>query len=294
MNTIRIHPVSAGLALVGVALLSVARAQQPQQFLRITPEQSEILSHMSIVYLDDGQGGQAKTIRFTGVNVQVVNGLGSTSGTGLPFDFVGATNGVGNLIVGYNEDKAFPSAPPKDRTGSHNLVVGYGHDFTKFGGVLFGRENALHGAYSAVLGGTRNACEAVSCSIVSGYENTMEYGPGATFDSAILGGDRNSILGSQNVIVGGAFNEIVGGNSGASTSVVVGGFDNLVQGAGAGAIGWAVAVGGRSNVVDHNWAAVTGGRGNHAAGDHGVVSGGLGRTVSGSYDWAAGLLFQDE
>ena len=65
MNSIRIHPGAAGLVLVGVAILSVARGQQPQQALRITPEQSEILSHMSIVYLDDGQGGQAKTIRIT-------------------------------------------------------------------------------------------------------------------------------------------------------------------------------------------------------------------------------------
>src|SRR5258705_97292 len=93
MNSIRIHPVTAGLALVGAALLTVARGQQAQRFMTLTPEQSEILNHMSIVYLDDGQGGQAKTIRFSGVNVQIVNGLGATE----------TVNGVGNLIVGYNE-----------------------------------------------------------------------------------------------------------------------------------------------------------------------------------------------
>ncbi len=49
----------------------------------LTEEQREILSHMSIVELPmggDEQGndlGTAKTIRFTGVNVQVVNGLGA-------------------------------------------------------------------------------------------------------------------------------------------------------------------------------------------------------------------------
>jgi len=51
----------------------------------LTPEQAEILSHMSIEYLDDGQGGMVKTIRLTGANFQVVNGLGATAtvnGTG--------------------------------------------------------------------------------------------------------------------------------------------------------------------------------------------------------------------
>ena len=31
----------------------------------LTPEQEEILSHMSIEFLDDGQGGTVKTIRFS-------------------------------------------------------------------------------------------------------------------------------------------------------------------------------------------------------------------------------------
>ena len=66
----------------------------PALLPRLTPEQAEILGHISIVYLDDGQGGQAKTIRLTGVNVQVVNGLDDTT----------ATNGLGNLIVGYHEE----------------------------------------------------------------------------------------------------------------------------------------------------------------------------------------------
>ncbi len=68
----------------------------------LTPEQEEILSHMSIEFLDDGQGGMAKTIRFTRVNVQIVNGLGTTNG--LPGDDanpIGITNGVGNLVIGY-------------------------------------------------------------------------------------------------------------------------------------------------------------------------------------------------
>ena len=51
------------------------------------------------------------TIRFSGVNVQIVDGSGNTSG---------AVNGRGNLIVGYNELRGSGDV----RTGSHNIVVG--------------------------------------------------------------------------------------------------------------------------------------------------------------------------
>ena len=74
----------------------------------LTPEQEEILSHMSIVYLDDGFGNPVnKTIRITGVNVQIVNGLDATNGYPPDPNSVDSgltvVNGVGNLVVGYNE-----------------------------------------------------------------------------------------------------------------------------------------------------------------------------------------------
>ncbi|MGH7288214.1 MAG: hypothetical protein ACREI8_09390, partial [Myxococcota bacterium] len=61
-----------------------------------------------------------------GVNVQVVSGSGATEGL---------VNGLGNLIVGYNEDVAQNTCiprvgcvnPPAIRTGSHNLVIGAEH-----------------------------------------------------------------------------------------------------------------------------------------------------------------------
>ena len=64
----------------------------------------EILPHLSIEQLDDGQGGTTRTIRFSEVNLQIVNGLGATNGNpGCPFCGTGTVNGLGNLIVGYNE-----------------------------------------------------------------------------------------------------------------------------------------------------------------------------------------------
>ncbi len=88
----------------------------------LTPEHLEILAHMEIVHLEDGQGGLAKTIRIRGVNVQIVSGSGATNGHPANPSSVDpaltSTNGLGNLIVGYNE----PGNPiADDRTGSHNI-----------------------------------------------------------------------------------------------------------------------------------------------------------------------------
>ena len=88
---------------------------------RTQHEQAEILSHMGIVYLDDGQGGSHKAIRFTAVNVQIVNGSGSTDG--LP-------NGSGNLIVGYNETGNLSG---DNRSGSHNIVGGKANSYSSYG-----------------------------------------------------------------------------------------------------------------------------------------------------------------
>ena len=100
MQAIQVHPFSVALGALSVAaagmLAGWSRGHTP-------------LEHMSIVFLDDGFGNMIETVRFTGVNVQIVNGLDDTE----------TINGAGNLIVGYNE-------PPNDadRTGSHNLVGG--------------------------------------------------------------------------------------------------------------------------------------------------------------------------
>src|SRR5688572_7352209 len=96
------------LALGTLAFLVLVRPSQafqsPQARVLLTPEQAEILSHMSLVMLDDGTGNPKKTLRISGLNVQIVNGLGSTQ----------TADGTGNLIVGYNE----PGSPAGDvRTG---------------------------------------------------------------------------------------------------------------------------------------------------------------------------------
>src|SRR5262245_61365296 len=104
-------------------------------------EVSEILSHMSIVYLDDGKGKKLKTIRISDVNVQIVNGTGRT---GAP---QGKGTGLGNLIVGYNETG---NPLGDDRSGSHCIVVGEQNSYG-VGCFVAGKSNSALGTFSAVL-----------------------------------------------------------------------------------------------------------------------------------------------
>ena len=63
-----------------------------------------------------------------GANFVVRNGLGSTE----------STNGLGNLVVGYNEMLA---NEPRDRSGSHNIVTGERHAYISYGSIISGINN---------------------------------------------------------------------------------------------------------------------------------------------------------
>jgi hypothetical protein len=67
--------------------------------------------------------GAANEVVITGANLRIVNGLGTTDCTDeriLPIPDC-HSNGLGNLIVGYNELRLEGG---DNRTGSHNVVVG--------------------------------------------------------------------------------------------------------------------------------------------------------------------------
>ena len=93
---------------------------------------------------------EEKEIFITGANLHIVNGLGSTDcfrqrGNPIP-DF---PNGLGNLIVGYNELRP---RGENIRTGSHNVVVGQGHNFSRFGGLVVSGLNTISGDFAVVSG----------------------------------------------------------------------------------------------------------------------------------------------
>ncbi|MFN0059278.1 MAG: hypothetical protein ACKVX7_12560 [Planctomycetota bacterium] len=292
----------------------VAIASGPQ----LTAEQAEMLSHMSIEYLDDGQGGTAKTIRFTGVNVQIVNGLGATNGNpSNPADTLSVqTNGVGNLILGYNEAVAVDD----ERTGSHNLIVGYGLRYTSCAGIAAGLHNMTAGPYSSAIAGAGNRVNGVASSTVGGYANEANSGAtiiGGGSNSAsggvVVSGNQNNAIGSFSLVCGGVLNIaqgdrslVLGGQSNdanALLSTVVGGGGNICSGDNStcmggnnnSAVGFSSAIfGGSSNVASGNFSVVTGGGSNQADGDYSAASGGFQRSAVGQYDWVAGSLFEDQ
>jgi hypothetical protein len=82
---------------------------------------------------------------FEGANLFVQSGSGFT-------DDDGVMTGLGNLIVGYDEDLS-----GADKSGSHNLVVGSDHSYAGYGGMVSGYNNLISGAYASVLGGSVQA-----------------------------------------------------------------------------------------------------------------------------------------
>ena len=63
------------------------------------PVLEELASHLTVEFLNDGQGGTVKTLRLTGVNLQILNGLGATNGNpGDPDSTTGTVNGLGTPV----------------------------------------------------------------------------------------------------------------------------------------------------------------------------------------------------
>ena len=244
-----------------------------------TREKLQILSHMNIVFLDDGQGRRVKTIRFTGVNVQIVNGLGATNGFPANPESTFApdtrTNGLGNLIVGYNE---MGNPNGDDRTGSHYLVAGHGNSYSSFGGLVVAQDNTASSVYATVSGGWSNVASGPRSTVGGGLSN---HSAGNT--SAVSGGRSNTASGDDSAVSGGASNVASGLSSWSG-----GGNLNEAQG------DRATVVGGIFNLSSGTQSAVTGGETNTASGFRAVVSGGRNRSALGPNDWVAGSLQEDQ
>ena len=110
---------------------------------------------------------------FEKCNVYIRSGSGETDG---------AVNGLGNLIIGYNET----SSENIKRTGSHNLVIGPEHAYASFGGLVVGRENTLSAPYASITGGRLNTASGLGSSVSGGSVNT------ASKDFASVSGGKNN------------------------------------------------------------------------------------------------------
>ena len=131
--------------------------------------------------------GACPEVVFRGVNVRIINGMGNTE----------TTNGCGNLIVGYNESRP-AEVGPDVRTGSHNIIVGTGNNFSSFGGLVAWRFNASLANYASVSGGILNTASGEVASVSGGLANTAE-----GEDASVSGGAGNVALGLVASVSGG-------------------------------------------------------------------------------------------
>jgi hypothetical protein len=215
------------------------------------------------------------TLRVAGANLQVVNGLGGTE----------SENGLGNVIVGYDELRGPAQTPPvcsqgqqdnpadcaafggiwavNHKSGSHNVVVGREHNYSSHGGLVAGAENTINGYQTSILGGWRNTASASYSTVMGGYLNRAS---GAW--ASVSGGQGNTASGGYSSVSGGAQNSATG-----DASSVSGGFENFASALGS---------------------SISGGSANLALGQTSSVSGGTSRTASDIDDWVAGALFEDQ
>jgi len=245
-------------------------------------------------------GPYGKTLVFSGVNLQIVSGSGSTSGevgvtcvvnadcpstiaptqSWCEFDDGAvqgncvSTNGSGNLIVGYNED----SGGGANKVGSHNLVVGPDHTYSKYGGLVAGSANALSAVHSSVTGGSGNAATGRYSSIAAGHNNIA-----LASHAAVTGGESNWATGAYSAVSGGRQN-IAGGapvclggpngglpctydqDCGVDPST---GFTGVCGGG-----AYSSVCAGKSGTASGDYSSVAGGQSNEARAEYGSVTGG--------------------
>jgi hypothetical protein len=212
-----------------------------------------------------------------GCNVHIENGEFATD----------TTNGLGNLIIGYNEVLGTEDCGEWDpdcpyRLGSHNLVVGPRHSYESAGGVVFGEQNTISGAGATVTAGKLNTASGLRSMVAGGFGSSAE----ANY-SAVTGGRANHALASYATVTGGRSNEttttadyaaVTGGNTNLASgtyATVTGGFANQASGL------YASTFGGDVNLASAEYATVVGGSAGIASGDFSLVAGGQSIQVDG-------------
>lgn len=240
-----------------------------------------------LVITSDSRG---PLVRFQGVNVQIVNGEGSTQ----------TANGTGNLIVGYDEADTSgtyyctigtnPTTGTQVtdaitctnaggtwihasmKSGSHYIVAGSQNNYSRWGGVVFGFRNISNYDYASVTGGTNNRASGLNSSISGGASNFAR-----GVESSVSGGLGNFATGNGSSVSG-------GGNNAASgqSSSVSGGNGNTASAY------YSSVSGGEGNTASGSASSVSGGDDNTASGPRSSVSGGFDNTASGSESSVSG------
>jgi len=147
---------------------------------------------------------------FTGVNLHVRSGHPSGNSY--------TENGLGNLVIGYNEpsDSSFPA----ERGGSHNVVVGPNHRYNFGVGLIVGGSSRLGNDGASVSGGFMNTASGLFAAAGAGLRNE------ASGDFASVSGGADNVAGANaSVVSAGQLNQATG-----DLSAVSGGFNNVASG----------------------------------------------------------------
>ena len=253
----------------------------------VAQQQAYISLLESYIEIDETTNPARPTVRIVAANLQVVNGEGSSS----------TINGLGNIIVGYDEVKNFPPSTCSNgqyetipscqgagftwsfgyKTGSHNLILGSENNYGSYGGIVAGSQNVINRARASVIGGASNRASGVNSTLIGGFSNRA-----TGTNGVVSGGSGNTASGLSRSVSGGRTNSTTG-----ELSVVSGGWNNLAAGT------RSVVSGGENNDATGEDSVVSGGIRNEASAKWSSVSGGADRTSSGEADWRAGTLFEN-
>lgn len=244
--------------------------------------------------LPDPENVTGSTIRISQANLQIVNGEGATD----------TVNGLGNLIVGYNEPRpaqvddgfitTFVDPVCSDgrheteavcaengglwdrnhKSGSHNIVGGMENAYSSYGGLVVGLNNVINRREAVVAGGWNNVASGRQSSVSGGFGNKA-----SAFQSSVSGGRGNTASAQRSSILGGWSNETSG-----SIATVSGGRDNEAASTGA------TVSGGNENIASGIQSSVSGGTANHAKANRSSISGGSGNTTEGEASSISGGL----
>lgn len=294
------------------ARIEVLEALVVELQAQITANDGDIATAANVlqyVSVDNGEMNGIVGPHFVieGANVHIRSGAGSTTeGCNHAAPDCDGRTGLGNLIVGYNEDRSAaysddyisnvfgsanhaalcaaqpwvvdPEGTPVcvERSGSHNLIVGQWHNFVGHGGALAGIFNDVRGSHQ----------------FAAGSQNSVHGAYGT-----VTGGVFNRAKGNFSSIGGGRFNETEWGASftsvnGGSFNVAFGEASAISGGAGnrTNAMNSAISGGEYNQTLDliyegrqggfSSW--IGGGSHNSASGERSSISGGANRTAAGN------------
>ncbi len=276
-NDSRLAILEAAVAALQADLVTANAVIVTLQSQLATLNGSNVMALDPYLTVDTASDDRGPLIQFSGVNVQIVNGIGST----------GSINGLGNLIVGYDAPRATGVSVCNDgqhadqasceaaggvwaqshKSGSHNIVGGDESSYSSYGGLVAGRYNVINGTFASVSGGAQNNASTIYSSVSGGAGNTASGG-----GSSVSGGQGNKASGYYASIGGGSYN-IASGNM----ASVSGGYFGVASGLNSSTGG------GQNNTASGAYANVVSGYNNTAAGGYSSILGGSSQATSTAF-----------